>query len=67
IVLDVACLDIGENLFFINVTKQRKPKSPLQLVDEFVDEGVPEQEPVYGDEEADIQRAVELSIKKQAE
>ncbi|GKA05760.1 retrovirus-related pol polyprotein from transposon TNT 1-94 [Tanacetum coccineum] len=45
------------------VTKQRKPKSPLQLVDE----GVPEQEPVYGDEEADIQRAVELSIKEQAE
>ncbi|GJU02998.1 hypothetical protein Tco_1113336 [Tanacetum coccineum] len=39
------------------VTKQRKPKSPLQLVDEFVDECVPEQEPVYGDEEADIQRA----------
>ncbi|GKC09098.1 hypothetical protein Tco_1000708 [Tanacetum coccineum] len=38
------------------VTKQRKPKSPLELVDEFVDEGVPEQEPVYGDEEADIQR-----------
>ncbi|GJT38568.1 hypothetical protein Tco_0938433 [Tanacetum coccineum] len=48
------------------VTKQRKPKSPLQLVDEFVDEGVPEQEPVYGDEEVDIQRAVELSIKEQA-
>ncbi|GJR87569.1 retrovirus-related pol polyprotein from transposon TNT 1-94, partial [Tanacetum coccineum] len=49
------------------VTKQQKPKSPLQLVDEFVDEGVPEQEPVYGDEEADIQRAMELSIKEQAE
>ncbi|GJT73200.1 hypothetical protein Tco_1032486 [Tanacetum coccineum] len=49
------------------VTKQRKPKSPLQLVDEFVDEGVPEQEPVYVDEEADIQRALELSIKEQAE
>ncbi|GJZ08340.1 hypothetical protein Tco_0542623 [Tanacetum coccineum] len=49
------------------VTKQRKPKIPLQLVDEFVDEGVPEQEPVYGDEEAGIQRAVELSIKEQAE
>ncbi|GKD43803.1 copia protein, partial [Tanacetum coccineum] len=49
------------------VTKQRKPKSPLQLVDEFVDEGVPEQEPVYDDEEADIQRAMELSIKEQAE
>ncbi|GKC53433.1 hypothetical protein Tco_1076178 [Tanacetum coccineum] len=31
-----------------------------------VDEGVPKQEPVYGDEEADIQRAVELSIKEQA-
>ncbi|GJZ83864.1 hypothetical protein Tco_0649037, partial [Tanacetum coccineum] len=28
--------------------------------------GVPKQEPVYGDEEADIQRAVELSIKEQA-
>ncbi|GJR33935.1 retrovirus-related pol polyprotein from transposon TNT 1-94 [Tanacetum coccineum] len=27
------------------VIKQRKPKSPLELVDEFVDEGVPEQEP----------------------
>ncbi|GJZ13513.1 hypothetical protein Tco_0548743 [Tanacetum coccineum] len=27
------------------VTNQRKPKSPLQLVDEFVNEGVPEQEP----------------------
>ncbi|GJZ71152.1 hypothetical protein Tco_0635003 [Tanacetum coccineum] len=49
------------------VSKQRKPKSPLQLVDEFVDEGVPEQEHVYGDEEANIQRAMELSIKEQAE
>ncbi|GKE30539.1 hypothetical protein Tco_1445923, partial [Tanacetum coccineum] len=49
------------------VTKQQKPKSPLQLVDKFVDEGVPEQEPVYGDDETDIQRAVELSIKEQAE
>ncbi|GJS98510.1 hypothetical protein Tco_0819680, partial [Tanacetum coccineum] len=49
------------------VTKQGKPKSPLKLVDDFVDEGVPEQEPIYGDEEADIQRAVELSIKEQAE
>ncbi|GKB04229.1 hypothetical protein Tco_0832372, partial [Tanacetum coccineum] len=49
------------------VKKQRKPKIPLQLVDELVDEGALEQEPVYGDEEADIQRAVELSIKEQAE
>ncbi|GKC17023.1 hypothetical protein Tco_1013805, partial [Tanacetum coccineum] len=50
--------------------KQTKPSTPkrfLKLVDEFVDEGVPEQEPVYGDEEADIKRAVELSIKEQAE
>ncbi|GJS74740.1 hypothetical protein Tco_0707581 [Tanacetum coccineum] len=37
------------------------------LVDEFVDEGVPEQELIYGDKEADIQRAMELSIKEQAE
>ncbi|GKC91926.1 hypothetical protein Tco_1157368 [Tanacetum coccineum] len=49
------------------VSKQRKPKSPLQLVDEFVDEGVPEQEHVYGDEEANIQSVMELSIKEQAE
>ncbi|GJU65545.1 E-beta-farnesene synthase [Tanacetum coccineum] len=37
------------------------------MIDEFVDEGVPEKEHVYGDEEADIQRALELSIKDQAE
>ncbi|GKC33138.1 hypothetical protein Tco_1040432 [Tanacetum coccineum] len=37
------------------------------MVDEFVNEGIPEQEPVYGDEVADIQRAAELSIKEQAE
>ncbi|GJX13691.1 monodehydroascorbate reductase [Tanacetum coccineum] len=49
------------------VIKKRKPKSPLQFIDEFVDEGVPEKEHVYGDEEADIQRALELSIKDQAE
>ncbi|GKF50106.1 hypothetical protein Tco_0143357, partial [Tanacetum coccineum] len=49
------------------VTKQRKPKSPLQLVDEFFDEGVQEHEPVYSDEEADIQRDMELSIKEQVE
>ncbi|GJY99677.1 retrovirus-related pol polyprotein from transposon TNT 1-94 [Tanacetum coccineum] len=45
--------------------KQTKPSAPK--ASKFVDEGVPEQEPVYGDEEADIQRAVELSIKEQAE
>nr|GEV56946.1 copia protein [Tanacetum cinerariifolium] len=47
------------------VTKKRMPKSPLQLVDEFVDEGVPGKEPAYDDEEANLQRALELSLKEQ--
>ncbi|GKC31631.1 retrovirus-related pol polyprotein from transposon TNT 1-94 [Tanacetum coccineum] len=47
------------------VTKQRMPKSSLQLVNEFVDEGVPEKEPAHDDEEADLQRALELSLKDQ--
>ncbi|GJU20743.1 hypothetical protein Tco_1154085, partial [Tanacetum coccineum] len=34
---------------------------------EYVALGVPEQEPVYGDDEADIQQATKLSIKEQAE
>ncbi|GJV98049.1 hypothetical protein Tco_1549626 [Tanacetum coccineum] len=34
------------------------PKSSLQLVDEFVDEGVPKKEPAHDDEEADLQRAL---------
>ncbi|GJV10251.1 hypothetical protein Tco_1351792 [Tanacetum coccineum] len=46
------------------VIKKRKPKSSLQLIDEFVDEGVPDKEPVYGDEEADTQRAIEESLKE---
>ncbi|GKC98872.1 hypothetical protein Tco_1169147, partial [Tanacetum coccineum] len=33
------------------VIKKRKPKSSLQLIDEFVNEGVPDKEPVYGDEQ----------------
>ncbi|GKE20819.1 hypothetical protein Tco_1432331, partial [Tanacetum coccineum] len=41
-----------------------KPKSPLQLIDEFADEGVPDKEPMYGDEEADTQRAIEASLKE---
>ncbi|GJV41021.1 hypothetical protein Tco_1419461, partial [Tanacetum coccineum] len=45
------------------VGKRRKPKSPLKLVDEFVDEGVPILEPRVDDEEADYQRGVELSLK----
>ncbi|GJS49113.1 retrovirus-related pol polyprotein from transposon TNT 1-94, partial [Tanacetum coccineum] len=45
------------------VSKKRKPTSSLRLVDEFVDEGIPENEPRYDDEEADMQRAVEESLK----
>nr|GEV38430.1 hypothetical protein [Tanacetum cinerariifolium] len=40
-----------------------KPTSSLRLVDESVDEGIPEKEPRVDDEEADIQRAVEESLK----
>ncbi|GJT10933.1 hypothetical protein Tco_0857975, partial [Tanacetum coccineum] len=46
------------------VIKKQKPKSSLQLIDEFVDEGVPDKEPVYGDEEADTQREIEESLKE---
>ncbi|GJZ00180.1 monodehydroascorbate reductase, partial [Tanacetum coccineum] len=43
--------------------KDQSKKASLQLVDEFVDEGVPVNEPTFGDEEADIQKAVEESLK----
>ncbi|GKG59775.1 reverse transcriptase domain-containing protein, partial [Tanacetum coccineum] len=33
----------------------------------FVDEGVPDKEPTYNDEEANFQWAVELSLKEQKE
>ncbi|GJU03148.1 hypothetical protein Tco_1113486 [Tanacetum coccineum] len=42
------------------VTKKRKPKSYLQLIDE----GFPDKEPLYGDEEADTQREIEESLKE---
>ncbi|GKC87832.1 retrovirus-related pol polyprotein from transposon TNT 1-94 [Tanacetum coccineum] len=45
------------------VTKRRKQTNSLRLVDEFVDEGVPDNEPRIDDEEADLQRAVEESLK----
>ncbi|GJR94133.1 hypothetical protein Tco_0266307 [Tanacetum coccineum] len=45
------------------VIKKRTQKSSLQLVDEFVDEGVPVNEPRFGDKEADLQKAVEESLK----
>ncbi|GKB05703.1 E-beta-farnesene synthase, partial [Tanacetum coccineum] len=46
------------------VVKKRTKKSSLQLVDEFVNEGVPDNEPRIGDEEADLQKAVEESLKE---
>ncbi|GKA05460.1 hypothetical protein Tco_0684580 [Tanacetum coccineum] len=45
------------------VSKKRKPASSLRLVDESVDEGIPENEPRFDDEEADMQRAVEENLK----
>ncbi|GKG56701.1 hypothetical protein Tco_0580025, partial [Tanacetum coccineum] len=46
------------------VIKKQKPNSSLQLVDKLVDEGVPDKEPVYGDEEADTQREIKESLKE---
>ncbi|GJT19123.1 hypothetical protein Tco_0877829 [Tanacetum coccineum] len=45
------------------VIKKRTQKRSLQLVDEFVDEGVPVNEPRFGDEEAHMQKAVEERLK----
>ncbi|GJY78786.1 retrovirus-related pol polyprotein from transposon TNT 1-94 [Tanacetum coccineum] len=47
------------------VTKKRKPKSPLKLVDEPSDEGVPVDEPAYNEEDANLERALELSLMEQ--
>nr|GFA78264.1 hypothetical protein [Tanacetum cinerariifolium] len=44
------------------LTKRRKPASSLRSVDESVNEDIPEKEPRFNDEEADIQRAVEESL-----
>ncbi|GJY67259.1 hypothetical protein Tco_0469497 [Tanacetum coccineum] len=46
------------------VTKKRKPKSPLQLIDEIFNEGIPENEPRLDDEEATMQRAIEECLKE---
>ncbi|GJT81572.1 retrovirus-related pol polyprotein from transposon TNT 1-94 [Tanacetum coccineum] len=43
------------------------PKSSLQFVDEVVDECVLEKEPAYNNEEANLQRALELSLKEHGE
>nr|GEU51996.1 putative reverse transcriptase domain-containing protein [Tanacetum cinerariifolium] len=45
------------------VTKRPKQTSSLRSVDESVDECIPEKEPRFDNEEADIQRAVEESLK----
>nr|GEZ75735.1 hypothetical protein [Tanacetum cinerariifolium] len=45
------------------VGKRRKSKSPLKLVDEFTDEGVPIVEPRLDDEESNLQQGIELSLK----
>nr|GEU53310.1 retrovirus-related Pol polyprotein from transposon TNT 1-94 [Tanacetum cinerariifolium] len=45
------------------VTKRRKPTSSLSLVDEFIDKGILEKEPRFNNEEADMQKAVEESLK----
>ncbi|GKF02732.1 gag-pol polyprotein, partial [Tanacetum coccineum] len=49
------------------VGKRRKPKIPLKLVDEPSDKSVPVEEPAHTDEEADLQRALEQSLKEHAE
>nr|GEV70664.1 copia protein [Tanacetum cinerariifolium] len=45
------------------VTKRRKLTNSLRLVDESVDEGIPKKEPKFDDEEADVQRELEESLK----
>nr|GEV07961.1 hypothetical protein [Tanacetum cinerariifolium] len=45
------------------VTKRCKPTSSLRSVDESIDEGILEKEPRFDDEYADIQMAVEESLK----
>nr|GEW95088.1 hypothetical protein [Tanacetum cinerariifolium] len=49
------------------VGKIRKPRSPLKLVDEPSAEDVLVEEPAYNEEEANLQRTLELSLKEQAE
>nr|GEX22968.1 hypothetical protein [Tanacetum cinerariifolium] len=46
------------------VRKIRKPMSSLKLVDEPSVEDVPVEEPAYNEEEANLQRALELSLKE---
>nr|GEV25660.1 reverse transcriptase domain-containing protein [Tanacetum cinerariifolium] len=46
------------------LSQQPKPKpAPAKSVGEFVDEGIPEKEPRFDNEEAEVQRALEESLK----
>ncbi|GKD13012.1 hypothetical protein Tco_1197419 [Tanacetum coccineum] len=45
------------------VAKKQTLKSSLQLEDEYIDEGVPVNELKFGDGEADVQKAIEESLK----
>nr|GEV96306.1 hypothetical protein [Tanacetum cinerariifolium] len=54
---------LNESVNRPTVIKIRKPTSSPRLVDEFIDEGVPENEPRFDDEEANLQREVEESLK----
>nr|GEZ74297.1 hypothetical protein [Tanacetum cinerariifolium] len=45
------------------VTKRRKPTSSLRSIDVSVDKVIPKKEPRFDDEEADVQRALEESLK----
>ncbi|GJW38277.1 retrovirus-related pol polyprotein from transposon TNT 1-94, partial [Tanacetum coccineum] len=47
--------------------KQARTKEPSQVIDELSDEGVRVEEPAYNEEEANLQRALELSLKEQGE
>ncbi|GKG35754.1 hypothetical protein Tco_0440908, partial [Tanacetum coccineum] len=47
------------------VMKKRKPKSPLKLVDEPSNEGVPVEEPAYNEKDIDLKSALELSLMEQ--
>ncbi|GJR49001.1 hypothetical protein Tco_1317104 [Tanacetum coccineum] len=45
-------------------SKKDQSKKRKLLIDEFVDEGVPDKEPMYGDEEANTQKAIQESLKE---
>nr|GEV09841.1 hypothetical protein [Tanacetum cinerariifolium] len=59
--------DIRPPVIKLASSQQPKPKpahaNSLRSVDESVDEGILKKEPIFNDEEADIQRAVEESLK----